>query len=135
MRTPYSVIVYRSLVRINRKFIYDLINQHEQGFENLLFSRGDFTFFRKRDYTQNLIGTGKTQREHKGILHVPDLGTVCQKAGPPLNIPHSSCKQLNEQKAKILLSTEGAMCPLLRQPQQPLLVPPSSHIQDQMFFD
>lgn len=73
MRTPYSVIVYRSLVRINRKFIYDLINQHEQGFENLLFSRGDFTFFRKRGYTQNLIGTGKTQREHKGILHVPDL--------------------------------------------------------------
>lgn len=54
----------------------------------------------------NSIATGKTQREHKGILHVPDLRTVYQKAGPPLGVPHSSCKQLNEEEAKTLLSTE-----------------------------
>lgn len=55
------------------------------------------------------IATEKTQREHKGILCVPDLKTVYQKAGPPLNVPHSSCKQLNEEEAKTLLSTEGTV--------------------------
>lgn len=60
------------------------------------------------------IATGKTQREHKGILHVPDLINVYQKAGPPLNVPLNSCKQLNEQETKTLLSTEGAVTLLCR---------------------